>query len=89
MCRTVDPEIWFPEGPSSGYVAKKMCYRCPVILECFIYAMENREMFGVWGGLSTNQRIKLRRKWLQFPDDHPIDYLEELSSMVELEGVDV
>lgn len=62
ICRTVDPDMWFPEPPASGFQAKKLCARCPVIEECLEYAMANNEKFGVWGGLSAHERKKLKRK---------------------------
>lgn len=62
VCRTVDPDMWFPEPPNSGFQAKKLCVRCPVKDECLDYAMTNNEKFGVWGGLSAHERKKLRRR---------------------------
>lgn len=62
-CREEDPELFFhPEGergPSrrnreSG--AKSVCARCPVIVECARHALAVREPYGVWGGLSEDER---------------------------------
>lgn len=68
ICSTVDPDLWFPEGPSGGFAAKKLCRTCPVITECLEYALENGEMFGIWGGMSTNERLKLRRHRRKLPE---------------------
>jgi WhiB family redox-sensing transcriptional regulator len=62
VCRTVDPELWFPETNSLGLQAKKFCASCPVVEECLQYALENNEKHGIWGGLSRSQRILLRRR---------------------------
>lgn len=33
-----------------------MCARCPVALECHRYALAVREPYGVWGGLTEEER---------------------------------
>lgn len=62
VCRTVDPELWFPDDGSNGNQAKALCRQCPVIEECLQYALDNREMYGVWGGLGNSERRMLRRR---------------------------
>jgi WhiB family redox-sensing transcriptional regulator len=37
-------------------VAKAICAACPVHQQCAIYALVNRELHGVWGGLSEADR---------------------------------
>ena len=39
--------------------AKVLCEHCPVIVECRQYAMNARELYGVWGGLTEMERHKL------------------------------
>lgn len=63
-CRTVDPDVFFhPEGerdPARSERVKRAtdcCSCCPVIRECAEYAMDAREGFGTWGGVSENDRI--------------------------------
>lgn len=34
---------------------------CPARQDCLIFALTNNESWGVWGGLSTQQRHQLRR----------------------------
>jgi WhiB family redox-sensing transcriptional regulator len=62
LCRTVDPELWFPEKGSSAPEAKRLCRRCPVIQQCLAYALENREIYGVWGGHTANELKLLRQR---------------------------
>ena len=62
VCRTIDPELWFPDAPQTGALAKKLCRTCPVIEECLEYALENGEMYGVWGGMGNSERKLLRRR---------------------------
>lgn len=40
-------------------LAKRLCETCPVKPTCLQHAMENRELYGVWGGLSENERHRL------------------------------
>ena len=36
--------------------AKRVCLRCPVILECRAHALKTKEPYGVWGGLGERER---------------------------------
>lgn len=60
LCAQTDPEIFFPEKGGSNKATKRICQRCPVAAECLDYALENNEMFGVWGGLSERERRALK-----------------------------
>jgi WhiB family redox-sensing transcriptional regulator len=62
-CRVADPALFFhPEGergPSRRnreVSAKAVCERCPVRRECAQHALAVREPYGVWGGLSEDER---------------------------------
>ncbi|MFI8825690.1 WhiB family transcriptional regulator [Streptomyces sp. NPDC053431] len=67
-CREVDPDLFFPVGAGSPALAqaeeaKKVCRRCPVRDQCLRWAMdESRQVTGVWGGLTENERRSLRRR---------------------------
>ena len=66
-CRAEDPELFFPIGPSGPALkqlddAKAICRRCPVVVECLMWALSTGQPNGVWGGLSEDERRKLRRK---------------------------
>ena len=61
-CRGEDPELFFPlgtTGPALAQIAqaKAVCERCPVIDWCLQWALETRQDFGVWGGLSEDERF--------------------------------
>ncbi|MFY0408198.1 WhiB family transcriptional regulator [Solicola sp. PLA-1-18] len=65
-CNDADPETFFsPEferGPRRARredAAKAFCARCPVVKECLEHALQVREPFGVWGGLTTREREEL------------------------------
>ena len=38
--------------------AKAICRQCPVIAECLRWAIATNEPWGMWGGLSRNERLQ-------------------------------
>lgn len=61
-CAYVDPELWYPHDKGDpGVAAKRICRGCPVRIECLEYALDNNEDHGIWGGLSRQERWKIRR----------------------------
>ena len=40
--------------------AKKVCHTCPVLVACRDYAMANPALSGTWGGMTEQERIRLR-----------------------------
>lgn len=60
-CRETDPAMFYPENSSTHLAqkAKQVCRRCPVTAQCLEHALATREEYGVWGGLSTRERIAL------------------------------
>jgi WhiB family redox-sensing transcriptional regulator len=67
LCLQVDPEIWFPEKGASARDAKQVCAQCPLAAvelggngRCLEVALENNELYGVFGGLAPLERRRLR-----------------------------
>lgn len=72
-CVDVDPEIFFlgyGSGRALGRIsvtakarAMELCARCPVTAECLAFAltMPASGDFGIWGGTTANQRVRLRQ----------------------------
>lgn len=65
-CRNYDPGMWFPLGTTLAYAwqfekAVSICRSCPVIEACRSWALENREPFGVWGGMTEEDRKRYHR----------------------------
>lgn len=65
-CRETGPELFFhPEGERGGTrrrrdeAAKAICATCPVIQQCREHALRVREPYGVWGGLSEDDRAAI------------------------------
>lgn len=70
LCAQTDPESFFPEKGGSVREAKRICNGdlkrgtppCPVRAECLAYALQTRERFGIYGGLTEKERRKLFAK---------------------------
>lgn len=68
-CRETGSEIFFhPEGergPSRrnrDAAAKVVCGACPVMTQCRKHALQVREPYGVWGGLTEDERETIYRE---------------------------
>lgn len=62
LCSQTDPEAFFPGTGESPRMAKRVCGRCEVRNECLEYALDHNEQFGIWGGLSEQERRTLLRR---------------------------
>ncbi|MCX5195580.1 WhiB family transcriptional regulator [Streptomyces sp. NBC_00249] len=65
-CRGQGPERFFhPEGErgddraARDRAAKRVCEECPVRAQCLRHALRVREPYGVWGGLTEQERQAL------------------------------
>ncbi len=69
-CTGIGPEQFFALGKSERPVfmreqAKAVCRQCPVEGQCLEYSLENREVYGIWGGKDEDERraiLKQRRE---------------------------
>jgi WhiB family transcriptional regulator, redox-sensing transcriptional regulator len=66
-CRGEDPSLFFhPEGERGAArkarqrKAKAICSECPVAAECARHSLRFPETFGIWGGMSEEERDKAR-----------------------------
>jgi WhiB family redox-sensing transcriptional regulator len=65
-CRQA-PDLYFPEigdgtAASTAKMAKKACLSCPVVTQCGDYAVKYKEHYGIWGGMSYNDRKEIWSK---------------------------
>lgn len=68
-CRFADPATFFPvgEGDSTAEAvtaAKALCRTCTVREECLQFALETKQVDGIWGGTTEDERRRLRRAWV-------------------------
>lgn len=61
LCAQTDPEMFFPDRGGSSREAKKVCAECDVREQCLAYALAHDVRVGVWGGLTSRERRRLRR----------------------------
>lgn len=62
LCTQITPDVFFPEKGDSVEPAKAVCRDCPVRAACLDYALARDEPHGVWGGMSVNERQRLRQE---------------------------
>jgi WhiB family transcriptional regulator, redox-sensing transcriptional regulator len=65
-CKGMDPDELFVQGAAQNRV-KLICRGCPVRTECLAHALDSRQEFGVWGGMTERERRALLRRR---PDVH-------------------
>ena len=53
------PDRWFSENAHDVDVAKAYCESCPVKAECLQRALDVQEEFGIFGGLTPQERRDL------------------------------
>jgi WhiB family transcriptional regulator, redox-sensing transcriptional regulator len=75
-CHDSDTAIFFHPQNERGLArlrrdrsAKRICAACPVRVECADYAIRAREPYGVWGGLTEEERERIyaRANGANFP----------------------
>lgn len=62
-CRGKDSAMFFHPASERGRArteraerAKRICRRCPVIVQCRHHALTVQEPYGIWGGLDEGER---------------------------------
>ncbi len=65
-CNNYDPEIFYLPynirmSQKREYIsrAKAICAECPVAEQCREFALTTEQEFGIWGGLSEDERRKV------------------------------
>ncbi|MFF4220033.1 WhiB family transcriptional regulator [Streptomyces nondiastaticus] len=59
-CAGEEPELFFAKDPGAVALAKHICGRCLVREACLARAIDNGERFGVFGGLTADERQDLK-----------------------------
>lgn len=65
VCRSIDPELWFPEKGGSTHAARRVCVTCPVQRQCLKYSFDIRAEFGIWGGMPASHREKAQESYIK------------------------
>lgn len=72
--RHAEPSLFFGPENEAGHEralreteAKTVCQRCPVLVRCRHHALAHFEQYGIWGGLTENDRRRHRRPLWRSP----------------------
>jgi WhiB family redox-sensing transcriptional regulator len=65
-CRSLPTEMFFhPDGERGSRrearirAAKAVCATCPVVAACRAHALSVQEPYGIWGGLTEEERLEI------------------------------
>ena len=61
-CRGVDTNMFYLDTPIAIEIARQVCGQCAVRSACLDFAINTREEYGVWGGVSAPERKNIRRR---------------------------
>lgn len=68
LCRTADPDLFFHPDEERGTArrirqqrARQVCSECPVLEACRAFALDSQQHYGIWGGLTEEDRRKHQR----------------------------
>jgi WhiB family redox-sensing transcriptional regulator len=64
-CRGARIEVFFPGRGETAAPARQVCAQCPVRQKCLEFAVSNRIVHGIWGGLAGPERRALQSGWLR------------------------
>jgi len=75
-CRQYDPEMFFAPRARAERKAKTICAKCPVKVDCLVFALQAKVEFGIWGGTNGKERRAMIRS-------SPVgtDWREEIQSI--------
>jgi WhiB family transcriptional regulator, redox-sensing transcriptional regulator len=78
-CRYEDPDLFFPvsaigKSLQQAAEAKAVCAGCPVRAECLAFALRTKQVHGIWGGMTEEERRQAakpgeREAWM--PQERP------------------
>lgn len=67
LCKEVDNDLFYYADEERGdtknkriHTAKSVCNKCTVKAECLAWAQRVPEAYGIWGGLTPEERKELR-----------------------------
>jgi WhiB family transcriptional regulator, redox-sensing transcriptional regulator len=96
-CTQTDPEIFFPDlmrghhfNRESGQrmirntvLALTLCKSCPIQAKCLQFAVDNKEMHGIYGGTFGYERLKIEKN----KTDLAIPFFTKLRAVMKEKGL--
>jgi WhiB family redox-sensing transcriptional regulator len=68
LCRSVDPEIFFPAPNEPTEPALSICATCVVQGPCLAWALDIGDCHGVWGATTPRERRAMLVAWRDRPE---------------------
>jgi len=69
-CRPYPTWWWFSPDAVESVEAFSICATCAVRSECLAFALERPQLLGLWGGMTEDDRRRIRRTRRR-PGAHP------------------
>ena len=70
----VNPEPFDTPETVSLDNAEELCYSCPLLKQCFDFAVASKQTYGIWGGVNFTEEVYKRgHDW--FEDEGTVDWL--------------
>ena len=86
-CAEIGTEVFFP--PPDGYgnmltrQARKICEGCSFLVPCSEWALHHADPFGIYGGMTADDRHRIRKERNIIPDvltvERALGYLSDAS----------
>ena len=63
LCLDWPSSWWFPDRHSrdTAAEARRICFACPVQIECIVEGIETGSHYGLWGGTTRTRREKIAK----------------------------
>ncbi len=80
-CLDEDTEIFYPKNGRDFIAKLAICETCPVRNDCLAYALKHKDVNGIWGGSSGNERRAILKdiKSKKIKKSEIDDYVAELA----------
>lgn len=86
-CKGLDPNLFFAERGAGAAAtvrdAKAVCNKCPVQQRCLEWAVNNNQIYGIWGGKTADERRRTKLFRNRPPSPVKIQMVKELRKLKE------
>jgi WhiB family redox-sensing transcriptional regulator len=84
-CLGEDTDFFYIDERSSNQPAMAVCSRCEVRAQCLIEAIENKERWGIFGGMLPHERAKVDKAVTHLPRDLSRQIIYDISQTTPLQ----
>ena len=83
-CLGEETDFFYIDDRSPRQPAMAVCAKCEVRGQCLIESIERNERWGIWGGMLTAERSRLRNAVSHLPRDDAREILFEVAKSTPL-----